>query len=564
MRLVRIGTVVPFLAAMAAACAPTPAPVAPGAPPAAPAAPAPGGAPAAPAAPAAAAPERGGVIQIVGIRELPHLNPWKNSNANSSFFLSGVYDQLLDFDFKPFQDWRKEYKIAPSLAERWDLRDDRVTYRFALRRDVKWHDGQPFTAGDVKWSYEFLVDPANALDPGVELRGVEKITAVDDATLEIKLKSPDVLFLNKLVDAPLAIAAKHVHDRGDQLEKVAIGTGPYKLESYDSLRGVPFVRNESYWRQGMPYIERWKFPPFQDPAGRMASFIGRQNDALKPGDKKQLDTVLAQVRGARSAPFIRDISALLSLKLDRPPFSDIRVRQAIHLAIDRQILVQTLTFGDGIYNPPGINGARTSQAIPKEELDKLPGWRQPKDQDIVEAKRLLAEAGYAAGLSFTIKVDQSHPDTPSQAQVISAQLQKIGVQAAVQPLESGVYNKMEGDGDYESYIGPITRISSERDWGLHFHSKGTLNKRPIQDPELDRLLDAQGQEFDEGKRAEIIRQMQRLLIREMYVVPLITFPGYLLVQPYVQGWVDQQAANVTNLDWAQAWLKVADLPKDRS
>ena len=503
-------------------------------------------------------------MQIVGIRELPHLNPWKNSNANVNFFLGGgVYEQLVDFDYKPFQDWRKEYKIAPSLAERWELKDDRVTYRFAVRRNVKWHDSQPFSAADVKWSYDFMRDTANALEPAAELRGVENITLVDDFTLEIKLKSPDILFLNRLVDSPLSIAAKHAHERGDEFEKVAIGTGPYKLESYDRVRGITYVRNENYWRPGMPYIERWKFPPFQDPAGRLAAFIARQNDVLKPGDKKQLDTVLAQARGARSEPFIRDIASLLSMKLDRPPFNDIRVRQAIHIAIDRPILVQTLTFGDGIYNPPGINGARTSHAIPKEELDRLPGWRQPKDQDIAEAKRLLAEAGYAGGLSFTIKVDQSHPDTPSQAQVISAQLQKIGVQVGVQPLESGVYNKAEGDGDYEAYIGPITRMSSERDWALHFQSKGTLNKRPIQDPELDRLIEAQGQEFDEGKRAELIRQMQRLLLREMYVVPLITFPGYLLVQPYVQGWVDNQAANVANVDWAQAWLKVADVPKDR-
>ena len=508
-----------------------------------------------------APPQPGGVLQTIGLRDLPHLHPWTNPRNNISFFLTtSVYETLLTYEYKPFQDYREEYKIAPLLAERWDLRDN-TAYTFNLKRNVKWHDGQPFTAQDVKFSYEQLADPAGRLVGGASLATMASLSVVDDYTVRITTKEPDVEFLGKLTESPTGIMPKHAHERGENFEKVAIGTGPFKVESNVAGRGTVYVPNREYHRPGLPYLEKWKMLPATDEAGRIAAFIAGQSDVVKVPNRIQAETVMAQTRNSRNAPFYRDNTSELFLKIDRPPFNDLRVRQALHLAVDRQAMADTLTQGEGLFNPPAINPVRKSWAIPEEELKSLPGWRSPKDQDIARAKQLLAEAGHTAGLTFTIRVDRSHPDRPAQSEMVSEQLRQMGVTAKLQPMESAALQKAWVDGDYEAimYTG-----NSPDNWFQQLYSAAPLNRMPVMDPELDRLIEAQAREFDPAKRALLIREMQRLMIRQMYVIPTITLVGHALWQPYVRGWVDNQAANVGSMDWGQVWMDQATAPKGRS
>jgi peptide/nickel transport system substrate-binding protein len=424
-------------------------------------------------------------------------------------------------------------------------------YTFQMRRDVKWQDGQPFTAKDVEWSYKTLADPANKLLGGPSFSTMASIAAPDDFTLQITTKEPDVELLEKLTESATAIMPKHAFDRGDNFEKVAIGTGAFKIESNDPQKGVVYVPNPTYWRSGQPYVAKFRLLPATDEAGRTAAFIAGQNDVLKLASRPQAESVLAQVSGAKHAPFFRDNTSDLFLKLDRPPFNDLRVRQAINLVTDRQEMINTLTQGDGLVNPPGINPIRKAWAIPAAELAAMPGYQSKKELDVARAKQLLGEAGYSNGLSFTIRFDRVHPDRPSLSEMMSEQLRQAGVSAKLQPQESASFQKAFLDGEYEAamYTG-----NAPDNWRQQIHSGATLNRMPLNDPELDRLIDSQAREFDPAKRAQTILDLQRLLLRQTYVIPTITLVGYLMWQPYVHGWVDNQAANIGNLDWAQLWL----------
>jgi len=305
--------------------------------------------------------------------------------------------------------------------------------------------------------------------------------------------------------------------------------------------------------------------PATDDSGRMASFIARQNDVVKVGNRAQAEPVLAQIPEAKQAPFLRDNASELYLKMDRPPFNDLRARQALHLGIDRREMVATLTLGDGLLNPPGMNPINKAWSIPQSELETLPGWRDPKEQDLTQARRLLAEAGRGSGLGFSIQVDRAHPDTPAQAEMISAHLRKLGITVTLRPMESGVFTKSVLDGDYEAYIAPgaSTEPESRGIWRETLHSSGAENKMPIRDPELDRLIEAQATELDQTKRKQMMLDIQRLLLRQAYVIPLITHSAYFLWQPYVHGWVDNQAAMAGSLDWGQVWVEGDRVPKGR-
>lgn len=510
-------------------------------------------------------PQRGGVLQQMPLRDLNHLHPWANTSSNSNIFLGrgSIYQQLVEYDYQPFRDFREEFKIVPGLAERWEQLDP-TTYLFHLRKGVRWHDGRPLTASDVKFSYDFVGDPANKMTGIARLSTLGTTTVLDDHTVRITTKSIDVEFLKKLTEGLVAILPKHVHDRGDNFERVAIGSGPFKLESFDRQQGVTYVANKDYWKPGQPYLEKWRMLPATDDAGRMASFVARQNDVVKVGNRLQAETILGQIPEAKQAPFYRDNASELFFKMDRPPFNDLRMRQAVHLGIDRREMVSTLTFGDGLFNSPGINPINKAWSIPQSELETLPGWRVAKEQDLAQARRLLTEAGAASGMTFAISVDRSQ-DTLAQAEMIGAQLRKLGITVKLQPLESGVFTRSVLDGEYEAFISPSasTEPESRGIWRENLHSAGADNRMPIRDPELDRLIEGQATEMDPAKRKQMVLDIQRLLLRQAYVVPLITHSAYFLWQPYVHGWVDNQAAMAGSLDWGQVWVEPDRVPKGR-
>ena len=507
-------------------------------------------------------PQRGGTFQTIGIRPLEHLHPWRQSTpANASFYLNGAsYDQLVDFEYKPDIDHRFTDKIIPELAEKWELRDG-TTYTFSLLKNAKWHDGQPLTAADAKWSIEYLVDPVNKILGIPDLKGIESITTPDGHTLQIKLKEPDVDFLRKLTNqSRVSILPKHVHERGGDFEKVEVGTGPFKIESFSRDRGVVYVANKEYWKADMPYVDKVRILPPVDEAGRTAAFFAGQNDVMKVGAKVQAETVAAQNPQARISTFFQEANVEMWLRLDRSPFNDQRVREAVQLIVDRQAMIGTLTSGDGLMNAPVLNGIYKRWVLPPGDFQSMPGWRTPKEQDLSRGKQLLAQAGYGQGLSFTIKVDRNNPNWPAVAEMISEQLRQAGVEAKLQPMESATYNKSIADGDFDSYV---SGGGTPSEWTTLLHSNGVNNLIRLRDPEVDRLIQAQVREFDEDKRAQTIRELQRLLIRQAYTVPTITFAGYLIEQPWARGYVDGRGANVSNPDWSQLWLDHATMPSNR-
>jgi peptide/nickel transport system substrate-binding protein len=509
--------------------------------------------------------QNGGTFQTVGYRILEHLNPWKVVGPNFNFYFKGVYDTLVTYEYKPFTDYRNAYKLVGRLAASWE-QPEPTTYIFHMRPNVTWHDGVPFTADDVRWSFQYMADPANRVAAGDLLRSVTATTMPDDHTLQVTMKQPQAGWLDGMIATPVtAILPRHVFDRGDEFEKVAVGTGPFKVASYDQQKGVSYSANKQFYQPGRPYLDGWKLLAPTDEAGRLAGFSAGQNDVLHLTDKRQADTIVPLVKGALVWEFAREITADLYLKLDKPPFNDKRVRQAVQTAIDRRDMLKTLHSGDGLMNPPGINAVATGWALPQSELDTLPGWSNPKDKDIQLAKQLLEQAGYGNGsLSFRLTHDQTLDYVGSEAIVLAAQLRKVGITVNVQPLEQAIHDKNLTSGDYTADLDASGTSSPQNNlWLARYHSGGFKNKMPVNDPEADRLLDEQLQEFDITKRKAICQDFERLLGREVYVIPLTADPGYLVLQPYVHGWNDGLALNVNDTDWGETWFDQKLAPKLR-
>ena len=546
-----------FGALLLTACAPS-APLSPSAP---------SGAPAAPSPPTAQTPQRGGTL-VASLGGAPeNLHPYTQVKTGVLRCCGPVYETLVTFKYErpPDRRWDINFEIAPALAERWE-QPDNTSYVFHVRRGVQWHDGKELTADDVVFSLDYLRDPKNTFTFRSNLADVAAVEKMDTYTVKVTTKAASPFFLELI--APVAevdIIPKHVVERGDDLSKVAIGTGPFKLKEFDRTRSGVFTRSDGYWQPGRPYVDQVQIFHGLDDAARLAGFIGNKFDLHSLPDKLQLDALLAS---KRDGVFARNINALgvsIFMKQDSPPYSDLRVRRALHLALDRSELNQVATQGEGTISPPGAPAIKEGWAIPQEELLKLPGYRQPKDQDMAEAKRLMAEAGYPQGFKATLQYGTNIFASRAIAEPITAQYAKLGVDITILPQPQAEATRILRSGDYTLAMESFADMNVARYQWDRLHSTGALNGTGVKDPQLDRILETQRGSLDPSDRKRAVRAMQDLLIGKLYILSTIDIPTYQLWQPWVKDYNYDQGGSALvgqhNLAWV--WLDAGRLPADR-
>ncbi|MBI2911000.1 MAG: ABC transporter substrate-binding protein [Chloroflexi bacterium] len=539
------------------ACAPAPpAPAAAPAPPA-PAAPA-------PAQPAAETPKQGGVFAYPGQTMGQSLNPHQFGAVSERYVPGPVFETFIHYKGGLTDDYRVDFAVEPWLAERWETPDD-TTFRFHVRPGVRWHDGTEFTADDVAYTYNALLDPKNAYPLRNRLDGVKEIRAVDRATLEIVTGGPAPNLLANLADYNMMIMPKHVHDRGDDLSKVAIGTGPMKLKNYDRQKGASWVRNPDYWLKGTPQVDGMEFYLMPEPGSRTAALIGKAVDTRAPTDRAQVDDLKGRIPGLGVGVVMTDYGNSLVMKLDKPPFNDKRVRRAIHLAIDRQALLKVASFGEGVISLPGMPGHKTGWALPQEEWQKLPRFRQPKDQDLAEARRLMAEAGFPNGVKATVLYPSSKSATPKIIEPLAGQLKATG---AFEMLLDGRPQadtlRMYREGSFDAFFDGAAdmALKNQREY---IHSKGPNNKYGLNDPRVDQAIDTWFRVMDLGKRQAAAQELQRIMLEENYIISSIDLPGYQVWHPWVKNFRYNKGISelIDARAIAELWLDVDQMPADR-
>jgi peptide/nickel transport system substrate-binding protein len=242
----------------------------------------------------------------------------------------------------------------------------------------------------------------------------------------------------------------------------------------------------------------------------------------------------------------------------KPPFSDIRVRQAVHLTIDRQDANKAIYFSEGQISGPVVVAGKTGWFIPTDELLKMQGYRQPKDQDITQAKQLLTAAGYANGFKTSILFAKTVAVVPEDSEVVQEQLKKVGIDADLIGADNPTYVSRRTKGDFDMIT--ITEGSMSvpaNTASILFYSKGVYAKGAgINDADLDKLIDSQGAEFDFNKRGQIFQQIEHRVLDQMHKAPIATPTVYVLNQPWINDWVDSRSSRQSVLDPALIWMDV--------
>lgn len=423
------------------------------------------------------------------------------------------------------------FPIEGDLAESWTQPND-TTYVFKLRRGVRWHskppvNGRELTADDVVYTVErFLTVKGNA--NAYMLASVAKVEAVDRYTVKFTLKESFAWFLDMIAN-PMAVAiiAKECVEKFGDLRKVesVVGTGPWMIDSYRPNVGMTLVRNPSYFIPGLPHIDRIEMVVDEDNASRMAAFLSGKYDlgwefpgTINRTDWVQIkDNLKARRPTLRTAEFPANVMSHISMRTDQKPFSDVRVRQAMSLAMDRQGMIDSLLEGVGVYNPP-VPAALKEWSLP---INQLGAGAKYYKYDPAEAKRLLAAAGYPNGFPATMCF-HGYGSTLliDFMQTVVKNLKDIGIEVKLDQKEYGAYISTCFYGKFDSTTyGPQTPFLEPDNFVFGQYYPGELkNQSHINDPVVADMLVRQRRTFDVAKRREIIHEIQRHLATQQYYV----------------------------------------------
>ncbi len=496
-------------------------------------------APAATKAPAAGVPKVGG--STVWAQELsPHgLNP--HTTTDNPTMREHVYEGLTQFD--------QDLNVIPALAESWEATND-TTYVFHLRQGVKWHDGTDFTADDVKYTFDWILDTSHPVYWRTNYDGVAKIEVVDKNTVKFTCKYPF-----PPLPAAMATMRNSVIVQKGYLEKSIsdsqmMGTGAYRQVEYVEGSHCKLVRNEAYWGKPVPYMQEVVLKVLPDEDSRIAALRNGSVDyaLLSPEGEQRLKDTKGLVFMHTPTIGIR----VVKFNMLRKPWSDVRVRQAVNFGIDRKEIIDKVFSGFARVSGPLPTGMG-NYFVPPDELNSKYYKYDPE-----KAKQLLKDANYPTDQAVDLIYTPSSPTRTALVTVIAEQMRRIGVNVKIRQLETGQFTKEENP-PVNSYDWSFGSFSPRHDpdgylW-QRFYSDSGKNEFAVgyRNDALDALLLKGRSTFEPAKRKEIYDQAQAILLNDVPNVWLLVEDRIQGISSRVQGFAGSQ---FERLAWTlnHAWL----------
>ncbi len=488
---------------------------------------------------AAAAPKRGGTLVIAHDYGDPAegLDPHTTIGWPSHLAFELMYTTLVRYNDR--------LVLEPDLATDWEVTPDSRVYTFDLRKGVKFHNGREMTAEDVKYSFERVLDPKTKAPYRTLYELIEKIEVLGPYRIRFTFKEPFAPFLDNVgLLRASAIVPKEAVEANNGLNRVAVGTGPFKLKEYVKDSHIILVRNPDYYEPGLPYLDQIEMRFTVDEARRLATIrsdrahmtiLGGDSVALLQGTKLQI------VRSQNMA------QTQLNLNSSRKPFDNVRVRQAVSLALDRQAIIDAALGGNGLLTGP-IPTGYGKLAIPVEQLP----YRKP---DMGRAKALLKEAGYPDGLKVTLRTASGMPwKWDLVAPIVKDQLAAAGIDVTIEMSEWGSFlRRAFTEKDYEMRLITATFQEASQYIYDYFHSKSSRNRAEFRTGELDELAARTRVETNPGRREALFREVQQKVLDLSPVIYLYTGYEFFVMSPGVKGY--RPIPNGSRTPLRETWLE---------
>jgi peptide/nickel transport system substrate-binding protein len=453
----------------------------------------------------------GGTLTIALSAEPPGLDPTTSPAATIKRVVHyNMLEGLLKVD--------RNGKVVPALAKSYNISKDGREYTFHLYQGIKFHDGSPCTAEDVKFSFERLLDPKTAAVNRKYYMGVESIQVINPLTVKFKVKKFDSNFLFNVARGDAVIVSRQAIDR---LKSQPVGTGPFRFVEWKRGDSVVMVRNPDYYVKGIPYLEKVVFKFIPDPSAQLA--------ALRAGDVD----VLAYDLSPENAPMLEKdprfkvlkghttTDVIMAINNSRKPFNDPRVRQAITLAIDRKAIIEGAVAGYG--SPIGSHMDPTNPYY--IDLSGLYPYNLEK------AKKLLAEAGYPNGFEAVLKLPEPYAYARRSGEIIADQLSKVGIKLTLEVIQWGQWiDRIFKNAEYD-----LTVIGHAEPFDIEIYGRPNYYFR-YHNPKFQELIKKAEEEMSEPARKKIYEEAQRMLADDFVNAYLFVYPALPAMKKEVTNW----------------------------
>ncbi len=501
-------------------------------------------APAATSTAAPVGPRVGGTIRWPTEQDPPSWDPSKTHVDASTTSKYLVFTKLFTFWSQPAKSCPTE--VYANGIESWRWADD-TTAEFTLRKGMKYQDRPPVNGREVVAADmvpSFARYQKNLAYMASQSNVVESVQATDKYTFRMKLKSPWGGLVTELFASNYGVWIEPSEAGGpdgslwERPEKSWIGSGPFLFDSWQPGVKWRFVRNPSYWRPGLPYVEAVEYPIIPDVSTRLAAISSGQINVVRELPEQLLAVAEQRVAGAQvircPGPGVRGAS-FLWMNNSGAPFDNPLVRQAVSMAIDRQAIVDTIYIGKA--RIVGALPLATQYSVAPADLPAE--VRQYLENNPDRARQLLAQAGYPSGFTTAINTTSGYPSPTQQiAEALSAMLSKVGIRASLNIMEYGRYTQTVLQAKYpvgEMAMSPRISVTPETGNSLEaFWSKsGSVNRSVVNDPEYDKLFQSFRASFDETQRKDLARQLQVMSVSKAYALSLPLTDTTLLTGPGV-------------------------------
>ncbi len=463
------------------------------------------------------APRAGGVLTGVLAEDLA-----QGFSIHETATISTVWPSMPCFSnlvlFDPLQKMETASTVIGELAERWSWQDDYRNLVLFLRKNVRWHDGRPFSSKDVKYTFDMVREAPDAL---AKLRinprkdwyaNVEAIEAPDAQTVIFHLKRPQPSLLVMLASGYSPVYPAHVPPA--EFRTRCVGTGPFKLKEWRRGEFIEYVKNPDYFMPGRPYLDGLKYFVITDRSTRFAAIqAGRADMAFPEGPKLVVEQMKAAVPQIVVTPVSANVADNLLLNTTRPPFDSALVRRALSVGIDRRAYVRAVHQGAAAIGTSMSPPPYGSWGLLAKDLAQVPGYGDPRE-DKAKARTLLAQAGYSSAKPLRVEmVTRAISWYVDFASFVVNELKQIGVDATLRQIETAQWHPIITRKEFQIAANLTGHAIDDPDaiFYENYACSSPRNYTGYCNESLMALIDRQSRELDAKKRVALVRDIQRKL-----------------------------------------------------
>jgi peptide/nickel transport system substrate-binding protein len=507
----------------------------------------------------ALAQKQGGTLRMPLITSPASMSIHEESTIAVLGPMMGVFNNLIMFDQHVPQNSLSS--IVPDLAESWNTSEDGKSLTFKLRPGVKWHDGKPFTANDVKCTWDMIAGNAPEkfrVNPRKSwYRNLASVAVDNDYQVTFNLQRPQPSFITLLASGWSPVYPCHVTPA--QMRRYPIGTGPFKFVEFKPNESIKIARNKDYWKKDRPYLDAIEYTYMANASTAILAFAAGNFDRFAQGilSLPLMKQLKAQSPNAVCEVVSWNIPRQLLVNPSKPPFDNAELRRAVGLALDRKAFIDIISDGEGSIGGAMMPPPAGNWGLPPEVLHKLPGYGPDVQKNRAEARAIMKKHGYGPDRRLAIEVTTRNAGAyRDPAVLLIDQLKEIYIDATLNAIDTAQWYPTVTRKDYT--IGVTVSENGLDDPDQQFYENfacgSERNYTGYCNPEVDRLVDRQSSETDIGKRRQIVWEIERRLAEDG-ARPAIFYPvSAACWQPYFRGHTMMVNGNYNGWRLEDAWL----------